>query len=301
MYDRYPTSTPDGRPYKFLFICGHMRSGTNWMCNLVRTHHDTVVYGEGPFGNILASLAEVKRTPWLYTCQMREMHSVLDAAFADFVRHCMLYLATLVPAKSWIVDSTSRQLWPYVPDAHHLHIRRDGRDVLVSWTFHQLNLGMPIGEPWASRMRHLAVAMKEDPEYFSKNPHLLLSDEEWVRSVMTGWRDFMLTAESVKARLARGDMSFPLLDLAYEDVIADATGAQRKIMAFLELDASEALPLSEKHRTAAGFESKDPTSHFRSGKVRDWEQYATPAFKRIVKEEAGEMLIQLGYEQANNW
>jgi hypothetical protein len=75
------------------------------------------------------------------------MREALDRAFAGFVRECMSHLATLHPSEQWVVDNTSRQLWPYLPGAHHVHVRRDVRDVIVSWTFHQLANDLVIGEP----------------------------------------------------------------------------------------------------------------------------------------------------------
>ncbi len=297
----YPETTPDGRPYKFLFICGHMRSGTNWVRNLVASHRDVAVYGEGPFGYIWQAICGTTQLPWLYSQQMPEIQPVMNDGFALLIRHCMLYLATLSPKKSWVVDNTSRQLWPYLPGAHHIHIRRDVRDVIVSWTFHQFNHNLIVGEPWKSRMQHLADAFKEDKDHFKKHPHLLLSDEAWVREVAQGWRDYITIAQEVKQKIRDGELDLKLLELSYEHLIADTHGVFQAILDFMDLDKANAFPLSVQNKTLPGFATENPTSHYRSGKVRDWEQYATPEFNRCIKEEVAELLIELGYERDRNW
>lgn len=299
--DSLPTRTPDGRPYQMLFICGHMRSGTNWLCNILRGHPDISVHGEGPFALFSNALEEAKRQPWLYSSKDAGVRQVLEEAFSDLVSSCMLQLATLEPHKSWIAESTSRQLWPYVPGTHHIHIQRDVRDVLTSWTFHQLTSGMPIGEPWRSRMAAKAEALKADPEHFKKHPHELFTDEAWVKFVVGGWVEFMQTAAGCRRLAREGYHELALLDLVYEDMLTDAQGATQRIWRFLGLDASVAVPLSEENKTTAGFAREDPTSHFRSGRRGDWEQYATNDFRRWVKDVAGPTLIETGYEKDTNW
>ena len=44
---------------------------------------------------------------------------------------------------------------------------------------------------------------------------------------------------------------------------------------------------------------KSPT--FRSGKTGEWRRYFTEGHKRLFKEVAGDLLIQLGYEKDNDW
>ena len=45
--------------------------------------------------------------------------------------------------------------------------------------------------------------------------------------------------------------------------------------------------------------SKSPT--FRSGKTGEWKKHFTDEHKKIFKDVAGDLLIQLGYEKDNNW
>jgi hypothetical protein len=70
---------------------------------------------------------------------------------------------------------------------------------------------------------------------------------------------------------------------------------------FLGLDPAEARPLSEKSRTVPGFGREDPSSFYRKGEVGDWKNYATDDFRRWFKDEAGEMLVAMGYEAGSAW
>jgi hypothetical protein len=46
---------------------------------------------------------------------------------------------------------------------------------------------------------------------------------------------------------------------------------------------------------------EDPSSFFRKGIAGDWQNVFTEEDKRVYKEEAGSLLIELGYEDDNHW
>jgi hypothetical protein len=46
---------------------------------------------------------------------------------------------------------------------------------------------------------------------------------------------------------------------------------------------------------------EDPSSFFRKGIVGDWQNVFTEEDKRVFKEEAGDLLIKLGYEESDQW
>lgn len=299
--DRLNTHTPDGRPYRFAFICGHMRSGTNWVGNILRSHPDVAVHGEGPFGLVCGAIVQAKHQAWLYSSRDERIAQVLDESFAELVRNCMLQLATLEPERSVVVDSTSRQVWPYLPGTHHIHIMRDPRDVLISWTLHQLANRLAIGEPWSTRLSGHLQKFELDPNYFTKYPHELLSDEAWVRFVCRGWWEFMYTANEVREKHADGRLNLKLHEIRYEHMMQHDQAEADRLFRFLDLDPERAAKLSGQNFTAAGASHNDPRSHFRSGKVGDWQKYMTDDARRWIKEAVGEMMIQTGYEQDAMW
>jgi Sulfotransferase domain len=46
---------------------------------------------------------------------------------------------------------------------------------------------------------------------------------------------------------------------------------------------------------------EDVTSFYRKGVAGDWKNFFTERDKQIYKEEAGELLIRLGYENDHDW
>ena len=47
--------------------------------------------------------------------------------------------------------------------------------------------------------------------------------------------------------------------------------------------------------------AEDPSSFFRKGVVGDWRNVFTERDKYVFKEEAGDLLIKLGYEEDSDW
>lgn len=295
-----PTHTPDGRPYRIFFVCGHMRSGTNWVAALLNLHPDINCFGEGPLGHFRTAVDMGRLSDFLYSRQ-EPYRTVMEEGFHELARRMVLSISTRKPDAQWVGDNTTRQLWPYIPGTHHFYILRDGRDVLTSWTFHQVRLGWEIGEPYRSRLGWMCERFRTDPGYFREHPEELLCDEQWVRSCAAVWRDFYLTGEAVLKRMAAGSMDIRVLPLRYERLLCDFESERAGMYRFLGLDPALAASATEEGLTAPGFQHDRPDLFHRSGKARDWEKYANDGFRKWFKEEAGEALIRAGYEQDNNW
>lgn len=93
--------------------------------------------------------------------------------------------------------------------------------------------------------------------------------------------------------------------MRYEDLHGDVSGIMRKVLSFYEIPYQEALlnkmtetqlrnPAVLKESLAQG-ESK------RRGIVGEWQEHFTQEHKDYFKEIAGPLLVQLGYEQDNDW
>ncbi len=92
-----------------------------------------------------------------------------------------------------------------------------------------------------------------------------------------------------------------VLKIHFEDLVHERSAALNRVVDhFLAR-----VPLSAPRETIlAALESsinpkRSPT--FRSGKTGEWKTRFTAEHKRIFKEVAGDLLIQLGYEKDNNW
>ena len=70
---------------------------------------------------------------------------------------------------------------------------------------------------------------------------------------------------------------------------------------FLGVEPGAAAPVSPDTRTTAGHGRDEPRSFFRKGEAGDWRRYFTPNTTRWFHEEAGNALIQFGYESTPNW
>ncbi|MBX3406012.1 MAG: sulfotransferase domain-containing protein [Phycisphaeraceae bacterium] len=293
--------TPDGRPYQMFFISGHMRSGTTWVRNLMNLHPDINTQSEGPLKLLSRAVAEAKRSSWL-TSSRGDMPAVLDALFERLARDYTLSLARYKPDAQWIGDHTSENLYITVPGCPHFNIIRDGRDVVTSWTFHQLRLRFLIGEPHRANMAALTERFHADPEHFAKRPADLFSVEPWVRAAARGWAEVVMADLEMIARIEAGE--FPgttICPLRYERCITETKAEQRRMYEFLGVDPDAAAEPSAQTKTSAGFPRTNPMWFYRSGKVGDWKNYATDDFRRWFKEEAGEALVRTGYEQDLNW
>ncbi len=296
-----PTHTPDGQPYNMFFISGHMRSGTTWMRNLMNLHPDINTQSEGPLKLLARAVAEAEKATWL-TSSRDDMPNVLNQLFIKMGHDYTLALARYKPEAQWIGDHTSGHIQPIIPSSPHFNIIRDGRDVLTSWTFHQLRIKFLMGEPYTSMMADLTAEFHKDPEYFVKNPHRLFSVEAWVRSAARGWAQIVTADLAMTKRIEAGE--FPgttICPLRYERCITETAAEQNRMYEFLGLDPAKAAAPSAETKTSAGFAKSNPMWFYRSGKIGDWKNYVTDDFKKWFKAEAGQALLATGYEQNLDW
>jgi hypothetical protein len=293
--------------HDFFFVRGHPRSGTNWVGALLNLHPQVNCFGEFHFEDIRNAIDAQQAQPWQITAR-EPLKTVMDRSFEDMVRKAMLTLESRKPAARWIGDRTPRGLRVFIEGAPHFLIIRDGRDVLVSWTFHVLRmrphvLDVVVPPELRPAFNRLHERFGADRDFFAKNPHELLSDEGWVRLVAGRWAGWMKADQESIRRIEAGEKGARarLQVIRYETLHADPEGGRRAMYELLDLDADGALPLSAESKTEAGFEQEDPTSFWRHGQVGDWKRYSTERFKTWFKESAGEVLVGLGYEKDGNW
>ncbi|MCG6964462.1 MAG: sulfotransferase domain-containing protein [Acidobacteria bacterium] len=161
---------------------------------------------------------------------------------------------------------------------------RDPRDCYISnELFHQRQLGK-IG-----RFDDIG-----DPDY--------LREGSVLRATLTN------CAKVARAENQLRDDGVAYLRITYEEMKADFSNVLRRVLAFLELDITDEtlvrshyiphrIPLAEHLQRAHEFKPL-----FRKGIVGDWKNYITStAGKDVVKELAGDLLVDLGYEQSADW
>jgi hypothetical protein len=293
--------------YEFFFVRGHPRSGTNWVGALLNLHPAVNCWGEFHFEDIRNSIDGLQNIPWQITAR-EPLKSELDRCFEDLVRRSILTLRSRKPGAKLIGDRTPRGLRVFLQGAPYILLVRDGRDVLVSWTYHILRqkphaLDVLVPADIRPGFQRLYDRFHADHMHFTKRPEELLSDEGWVRMVSKRWGDWMRIDLAAAERIKASEPGYRarLLQVKYEDLHRDAEAGRRAMYEFLGLRASDAAAISAESRTAAGFEREDPNSFWRHGQVGDWKQYTNDRFKQWFKESAGEELVRLDYERDTNW
>jgi len=287
--------------HTLFFVCGHPRTGTNWVRNLLNLHPRVHCDGESPFARFREVMESQRKFSWSLTARP-SYFAALERGVADTIRACTLTLLEDKPGAECIGDHTPRLLWPYVPGARLIHVTRDGRDVLVSWTFHQLAKGFLVGEPFASRMAPQREAFAADPFHFKAHPESLLTCESWVRQVAGDWSNYMRWDRDTAQRMARDEIAqAPVHDVTYEALHADVEGERRKLYRYLGVDPEEAAPVALASNTSPGRRGEDPMSNLRSARAGDWVSYFTDDARKWFNDAAGEALVEFGYEKDGNW
>jgi hypothetical protein len=278
-------------PHPF-FLCGFGKSGTNWVGRLLNLHPVIRCDGEFHFQHFVAALDEFTKYPWQVGSR-EPVRSIASEGVERLVRECLASLVAGRPGVRLVGDRSPRPLRELVRGAKTIYVYRDGRDVVVSYTFHHLRVGEAHHFPQKLRdsfLRHQRE-FREHPERMGPEHPGLLGDEGWVRETARFWAWRVL--EDVKHGATVDTPT--LLNVCYEDLHADVAGQCRRMYEFLGVDPSKAAAPAEATGTAAGFDREDPRSFNRKGAVGDWRRFATDEFCRAIDEEAGDALRRLGY------
>lgn len=165
-------------------------------------------------------------------------------------------------------------------------ILRDPRDVVISHVYYLTEM--------APGHVHHALYSQE-----------LHSFDERLQTSIRGLPDGPMPFPDIAARFA------PYMDwlqrpevlcLKYEQLVNDT---QTQLACILEHATRRGFPLYVQQPQAVEIlhQAIDPgrSPTFRSGKTGGWKEKFTPATKELFKQVAGELLIQLGYEQDDAW
>lgn len=274
------------------FLCGFGKSGTNWVGRLLNLHPEIRCDGEFHFQHFANAYEEFVKYPWQVGSR-KPVKEVAREGVERLIRECLATLAAGRPRVRLVGDRSPRPLRELVRGAKTIYVCRDGRDVVVSYTFHHLRVGEAHHFPEHLRagfVRHQRE-FREDPSRMGPEHPGLLGDEAWVRETARFW------AWRVLADLERGAMvdTPTLLNVMYEGLHADVAGVCRRMYGFLGVDPALAAAPEAGNATAPGFGREDPRSFNRKGEVGDWRRFAGGPFGAWVQEEAGEALRRLGY------
>jgi hypothetical protein len=165
----------------------------------------------------------------------------------------------------------------------YLIMYRDLRDVAVSHVFYVKRT------PWhPEHPDYRELSIEDGLRHFGNT--LLPEFVEWIRS----WHTNRNSEKS--------------LVLRYEDLLADTTSTFREVARLFDLpddpDTIESIVEAHRFKNLSGGRGRGEDaddSFFRKGVSGDWKNHFTPDLKRLYKEKAGQLLIDVGYETHRDW
>ncbi len=315
------------------FVTGLGKSGTSWLMKTLDSHPEVMCRGEGRFFSaewqragfdpanrraLASSLYHalthsellrlwVERSIWSRDGDPDEH---LDALMRLATEHFMLARLPgsgkrFVGDKSPLLDERFvAEVAEVYPGAKVIHIVRDGRDQAVSMMHHVWNRSTDQGGVQA-----LKPGEAERREVYREDPQRLLEAggmfvEERLRQAAQSWNlRAGKTSEDGPALLGPN-----YIEVRYEDLLERPHEQAGRLFDFLGADAGEktvgqAVGATTFEKLSDGRErgQEDSSSFYRKGVAGDWKNYFTERDKEIYKEEAGGLLIRLGYEKDDDW
>ena len=185
-----------------------------------------------------------------------------------------------------LTPDTIREISVIYPEAKVIHIIRDGRDVAVSAAHHARNFG---------RVRQRGERNEAQGSIFPEDQLEKLA-AEWISRVGK-------TTEDGPSLLGEN-----YTEVRYEDLLRKPEPEVRRLLTFLSVGSDE--KSVTRCIEAASFEKlskgrkqgeEDPSSFFRKGVAGDWKNAFTEQDRKVFGEEAGELLVRLGYEHDTDW
>jgi len=309
------------------FVVGHGRSGTTWLERTLNTHPEVLCLGPGMFfGRPLHNLggrrvlyevlngSEGLKTWHDFDENLWTKPEEFDRDVAQIVRASMdaLMRRRLTESGKRILGDRTphhisflHEIRALYPNAKIAHAIRDGRDVAISEMHAFWHASEDRGGPvkLSSEEMEIRDAYLADREGFLKSGRSIFTEDR-IRQRASGWNRHVSRGREKGSELFGDNYS----ELFYEDHLNQPHEELRKLFGFLEADTAPEVVerVVEANRfekfsqgRTRGQEASD--TFFRKGISGDWREVFTERDKNIFKEEAGELLVELGYEEDLSW
>lgn len=315
------------------FVVGYQKSGTTWLMKMLDAHPEILCRGEGrPFGRDFRQ-EQLKNKPASYPPTSlhnailssedlrywveRSVWSKRDDAeehLNNLTRLAIKYFLTRQLDKSgkkFVGDKTvllgSRiveEIATIFPGAKVIHIIRDGRDVAVSAMHHRWNQAEDRGGTTDATPEQLAKR-----ETYRRDPGALLKTDEGI------FADGRLEKNAARwnARVGETAKAGPALlgadyaEVRYEDLLVRPEKEMGRLLKFLGAGADErtvrgCVDAASFEKLSGGRErGQEAASFYRKGIAGDWRNVFTEENKRAFKAIAGDLLVELGYAEEDDW
>ena len=330
---RGPSRSLAGTPV--FFVVGQAKSGTSWLMKILDAHPEILCRGEGRFfghdfidedfergrqgkiqpSSLYRALLEAEYLEAWIERSVWTRGDGVEGHLANLTRLATDYFLTQRLARSGkkivgdktplLTGTVLEEIAEIYPDAMVIHVIRDGRDAIVSLVHHRWNHSKDQGGIYELRPEELARrrAYREDPERLIESGGGIFP-EGALANLAAGWK-----ARVGKAMQdGRTVLGANYAEVKYEDLLERPYEEVARLLGFLGADdGSETV---ERCVEAASFErlsggrkrgEEDPASFFRKGVAGDWRSVFTERDRRVFKEAAGDLLIELGYEDDYDW
>jgi hypothetical protein len=318
------------------FLTGRAKSGTSWLMRMLDAHPEVLCKGEGLFFGRGYLRQKYDGEGKNVTVQRTSLYSVIADSEplrawvgrsvwtrGDDVEEHMTNLTSLATeyflkarlaesGKKIVGDKTPftgtefvREVATIRPDAKLIHIIRDGRDVAVSSMHHLWKHSVDLAGHLDLKLEEVAKrdAYHEDPQGFLETGESLFVEER-IRSLARNWAEVVGRARKDGPELLGENYA----EVRYEDLLARPEEELGRLLRFLGADASEGVVGScveagSFERWSKGRErgQEDSVSLLRKGVAGDWRNAFTERDREIFKEEANDLLVELGYEKVRDW
>lgn len=321
------------------FVGGHGRSGTTWLERTLNSHPEVLCLGPGmlfgrdigEFGGrqvlhkVLANSEELRdwheglknfrgeyQNPWTRPGEFQRDADYITRAVIDVLMRRELTESD----KRVLGDRTPHhisqlpEIHSLYPEAKVIHAVRDGRDVAVSGMHHRIDSsdgayhtarkGQPV--ELSSEELEIRDAYLQDREAFLSSGRSIFTEDQ-IRQRTKSWNRVVRKGRDTGRHLF-GDNYF---EFHYEDHLNRPGEALESLLNLLEVETNsqviERMVEANRFENVAGRPQgqEDPGSFHRKGVAGDWKEVFTERDKQIFKEEAGELLIELNYENDNGW
>jgi hypothetical protein len=172
------------------------------------------------------------------------------------------------------------------PKRATIFVSRDPRDMIISHIFYATEMHQ---EHWMH-------------SYYTETLHTM---EERINAAILGVDVPGSELTSIHRRYEGylGWLERPeVLCLRFEDLILNRQDALARILDYLETRGYQPrLPRQQAIATLEAAIAPTKSGTFRKGKPGNWQEHFTDANKTLFKENAGDILLRLGYESGNDW
>lgn len=274
------TSSDGNTPTAPIFIGGAGRSGTTLVRVILDSHPHIAC---GPELKVTPLLGELLQRIENELPQIAQNYHLPADAVPQGLRQLLESLLAPYLAQSGkqrFAEKTPHnvaffpQLHQIFPESPLIHVIRDGRDVVASL----------LQMDW----RNVATG----------KPMLITTD---VRAAASYWASIVSQARNAAA--ANPELAQRYFEIRYEELVANPEPVLRRLFAFLgEPWDAAVLRYYEQPRNLADESSSEQVSQpIYTRAIGRWQKDLSPEQQAVVKEVAGDLLIDLGYAEDKNW